>query len=129
MERNIGIQKKENIYIDHWQSNSSIDEFRYNIKNCFKTEEEAKRCLENFKTELELRQLAEELNNGEKIDWNNTDQIKTVLYYDYKDEKICSDFLTYNKYVKQIYCLDKNFQEKAIEKIGEEKLMNYLQEE
>lgn len=110
-------------------NNSKLDNYRYYLNICFRTTEEAKQHQENIITEVELRQLAEELNNGGKIDWKDTEQEKYYLYYDSEDEEIYTDYTYMAKFPKQIYCLDGNFKERAIEQIGEEKLKNYLMEE
>ena len=53
-----------------------VDDYRYKTRNYFKTEEEAQAYLDNLNTYYELMDLAEKLNNGEKIDWNNIHQEK-----------------------------------------------------
>lgn len=112
----------------NWEDDN-IDNYRYDTNNCFKTKEEAEQHLENIKTEIELRQLAEELNKGEKIDWNDIFQSKYFLYYNFTEKGVYKDWDYTAKFSKQIYCLDKNFKDKAMEQIGEEKLINYLKEE
>lgn len=110
-------------------TNRNRDNYRYYLNICFKTRKEAEQHLENIKTEAELRQLAEELNNGEKFDWEDTEQEKYYLYYDGEDEEVYGDFSYIAKFPKQIYCLRKNFKDKALEQIGKERIINYLKEE
>lgn len=114
---------------DYSWNYDNADNFLYNTGNCFKTKEEAQKHLDNINTEIELRELAEELNDGEEINWHNANQGKNYFYYDYYDDCIYSDKESTEKNAKTIYCLDYNFREKAIEKIGEERLKNYLKEE
>ena len=73
-----------------------------------------------MKTYTQLKDLALRLNKGEKIDWTNDDQVK--YYIDHETMKLdySSSWLYQN--IGQIYCLDKEFLNKAIEEIGEEDL-------
>lgn len=94
----------------------------YNLGNYFQTEEEAEKTVEKFKIYIQLKDLALSLNKGEEIDWENCNQIKYSIYYDNFYKKIytiCSDYV---KDIGQIYCLDKNFLDIALKKIGEENL-------
>lgn len=104
-----------------YEGDDSIDDFRYKIRNYFKTEEEAQEHLDNINTYFELKDLAEELSDREEIDWNSGRQDKYYLYYDNFGKNIEQGTCSYLKSL-DIYCLDKNFLEKAIERIGKEKL-------
>ena len=73
--------------------------------------------------------LAEELNEGEEIDWENLHQIKYSITYDSDDKKIFSISNNVIKNLGQIYCLNKNFFEVAKQKIGEERLESLFKEE
>ena len=70
-----------------------------------------------------------ELNKVEKIDWNNDNQEKISLEYNFLINSIeCSyDYLF--KHQGVIYCLDRDFRDVAIERIGEERLTKYLKGE
>ena len=106
-----------------------VDDFNYKTRNYFKTEEEAQRHLDNINTYYELMDLAEELNEGEEIDWENLHQIKYSITYDSDDKKIFSTSNNVIKNLGQIYCLNKNFLEVAKQKIGEERLESLFKEE
>lgn len=106
-----------------------VDDFNYKTRNYFKTEEEAQRHLDNINTYYELMDLAEELNEGEEIDWENLHQIKYIITYDSEDKKIFSISNNVIKNLGQIYCLNKNFLEVAKQKIGEERLESLFKEE
>lgn len=110
------------IDLERWD-NDETDQYRYDIRNCFKTQEEAQQHLDNIKTYYELKDLAEELNNGKEIDWKDNDQNKYFIYYDTHYEKIKKDEIWTDKQVRQIYCLDENFLDKAIQRIGEDRLI------
>lgn len=106
-----------------------VDDFNYKTRNYFKTEEEAQRHLDNINTYYELMDLAEELNEGEEIDWENLHQIKYSITYDTDDKKIFSTSNNVIKNLGRIYCLNKNFLEVAKQKIGEERLESLFKEE
>ena len=99
-----------------------VDNYRYKTRNYFKTREEAQKHLDNLNTYYELMDLAEELNNGEEIDWNNINQNKYFIFFSSYSKKISYSITGGHKCFGQIYCLDEKFLEKAIEKIGEERL-------
>lgn len=104
------------------ETNAGVDNYRFKTRNYFKTEEEAEEYQEIMNTYYDLMDLAEELNNGEKINWNDEAQCKYVIYYSFKCDTLDEGIAYVCKEFGQIYCLDKNFKEKAIEKIGEDKL-------
>lgn len=98
------------------------DNYRFKIRDYFKTKEDAEEYQEVINTYYDLMDLADELNNGEKIDWNDNQQCKYAIFYDFEanflnrtNAYVCKEF-------GQIYCLDGDFVEKAIEKIGKDKL-------
>lgn len=83
-----------------------------------------------FKLEIKtkLENIAERLNAGRKIDWENKEQNKYEICYDYIRKKIECRTLCYCKDQGVIYCLDKNFLEVAKQEIGEENLIKYFKE-
>lgn len=105
------------------------DNYRYKTRNYFKTEEEAEEYKEVMNTYYDLMDLAEELNNGEKIDWNDNQQCKYTIYHDFEDNFLNRDNSYVCKEFGQIYCLDGDFPEKAIEKIGKDKLIKLFKYE
>lgn len=105
------------------------DSFKYSIGNYFETKEQAENYKEKLLIEQELRDVAMELNLGKEIDWDNDIQDKYYLGFDYYKDEI--DYYVSNKSKKQgvIYCLDKDFKNIAIERIGEVRLTRYLKGE
>ncbi len=89
----------------------------------FATYEEAEEYKEVMNTYYDLMDLANELNNGEKIDWYDDRQQKFYIYFDFKANKLDEGYIYRLKEISQIYCLDEDFLEKAIEKIDEGKLI------
>ena len=106
-----------------------VDNFRYSIGNYFETKEQAENYKEKLLIEQELRDIARELNKGEEIDWDDVNQEKYYLGFDYYKDEI--DYYVNNRSKKQgtIYCLNKDFKNIAIERIGEERLLKYLKSE
>lgn len=100
------------------------DRFRYKIRNYFKSDKEAKNYLENINTYYDLMDLADKLNGSEEIDWKNHKQRKYYIYYHVLDDMLYSTYTIHVKNINQIYCLDPDFQVKALEIIGKDKLKN-----
>ena len=104
------------------ENNDSFDKYRFKTRNYFKTEEEAEEYQEIMNTYYDLMDLAEELNNGKKIDWYDDTQQKFYIYFDFKRNKFVQSYTYVTKDIGQIYCLNENIIGIAIEKIGEDKL-------
>lgn len=104
------------------------DLFRFNTGNCFKTEEEAEEYRENLLTKQALKDLALELNNGVKIDWENYAQSKFSIYYnDVRfGQELKLDSADCYMEIGQIYCLNNDFLTIAKDRIGEEKLIKLI---
>ena len=106
---------------DFRENDCSIDNFRYETGNYFKTENEAIEYREKLIIYQNLKDLALELNQGKQIDFDNTTQEKYIIILDdMRNLNIISS--VYQQSIGQIYCLDKNFLEKAKERIGEDNL-------
>lgn len=105
------------------------DNFKYSIGNYFETEEQANNYEEKLLIEQELKDIAMELNKGEEIDWDDVNQEKTSLGYNVLANLIQCSYDYLFKHQGTIYCLDKNFKDIAIERIGKERLTKYLKGE
>ena len=75
-----------------YENNVEYDNYRYKTRNYFKTEEEAEEYQEIINTYYDLMDLAEELNNGEKIDWCDKTQRKYYIYFDLRTNKLDEDY-------------------------------------
>ena len=93
----------------------------------FNSEEEAKKYLFKLEIETKLKNIAERLNNGQKIDWEDEDQKKFLIYYDYINKRLGYDFYSYCK-IQEVHCLDINFLDVAKKEIGEDNLIKYFKE-
>ena len=108
---------------------ASEDNFLFETGNYFETEEHAENYKEKLLIEQELKDIAMELNKGEKIDWENDNQYKYYLYYNFSNNEISYRAYMVIKLQGIIYCLDENFKDVVIERIGEERLTRYLKGE
>lgn len=104
-------------------NNDMTDNYRFKMRNYFKTKEEAEEYKEVMNTYYELMDLAEELNKGRKIDWNNERQQKFYIFFNLKTHKLIQGYTYISKGIGQIYCLNENIIGIAIEKIGADKLI------
>ena len=110
------------------EENEKKDDFRYKTRNYFKTKEQAQAYLDNINTYYDLMDLADKLNSGEEIDWEDQNQIKYYLYYDFVDYELKTDYCYHHKDLGQIYCLYKDFFNIGLERIGEDRLKKLFAE-
>ena len=95
---------------------------RYEIGNCFKTEEEAKFALEKLKVITELKRFAIEHNEGE-IDWD-TIKKNFYIYYSCHINRIDIDFTTHMR-ESIVYFTSREIAKAAIKAISEERIKKY----
>lgn len=109
-------------------NNRKSDLFRFDTGNCFKTVQEAEDYKENLLTKQALKDLALELNDGVKIDWD--DMNKPKYYITYMDIGYLKELQIYKGYCQQdfgqVYCLGKGFLSVAKQRIGEERLIKLI---
>ena len=110
------------------ESNDAVDIFLYKTRNYFKTKEEAEEYREKLKTYYDLLDLADELNCDRKINWNDKEQEKYYIYYNTRDKSIDTINTYFFKALGQIYCLDENFLDIALERIGKDRLEKLFKE-
>lgn len=103
-----------------------FDRFKKEIGNYFKTREEAEEYLEDLKVKTEIKNIAKELNKGKEIDWNDYDIDKYYLYYSYQYKSLVCTSVSGSKEEGTTYCLDRNFMDVCVERIGKERLEKYL---
>lgn len=107
----------------------TIAKTREEFYNVFQTREQAEAEAEKILVRRMLEDIARRLNKGERVDWNDEEQIKYSIYLDVIENEI--DWDKENRYISQgvVYCLDKSFYDVAIQEIGEERLKKYLRGE
>lgn len=107
-----------------FNENSFYDKYLVFTNNCFRTEEEAKFRVEQIKVYNELKNFADE--NNDEIDWNNIQQQKYYIYYDWKC-KIVNVFHAHEQSKSiNVYFSNRELAHYAIEQIGEERIKKYL---
>lgn len=94
----------------------------------FETEQARDKAMFKSKIETKLKNIAERLNAGRKIEWENNKQTKYCIFYDFTNDGLCCWGYGHSKGMGQIHCLDENFLEVAKQEIGEEKLIKYFKE-
>lgn len=101
----------------------------YAIGNYFETKEQAEKTIEKQKIYVKLKDLALRLNNGEKIDWESKQQRKYTIIYNNGLHTFSRDCAYACQYINQIYCLDSNFLDAALEEIGKDNLIKLCEED
>ena len=107
----------------------NIDNFLFDMGNYFETKEQVENYKEKLLIEQELKDIAMELNKGKEIDWKNSIQTKYYLGFNYYLDEIDKSINNRSKRQGTIYCLDNDFKDIAIERIGKERLTKYLKGE
>src|SRR5574344_566352 len=105
------------IAIVKWNDNT-MDNSRYNIGNCFKTEELATKERDKRILLTELERWALE-HNEEEIDWNNRNQYKSSIYYNHKENKLETENLHFNQFSQLPYFTSGALAKQAIEIFGQ----------
>lgn len=104
------------------------DEYRFNIRNYFKTEEEAYKVLDKILIYNKLKDLALKLNEGKTIDWEDNTQEKFYIYYDNQAKRLDYGYHSTYQDFGTICCLNRNFLDKALEEIGAGDLKKLFEE-
>lgn len=115
--------------VNEFCSTEYADIMRYKTYNCFETKVQAEQEAEKILVRRMLEDIARRLNKGQKIDWDDEDQRKYFIRFNYWTYIIELDSSWKNKFQGVIYCLDKNFLDVTIQEIGEERLVKYLRGE
>lgn len=102
-----------------WNDFNRMCEFRYKTCNVFKTKEEAEFRLEQIKVYYELENFANANNEG-----NITPRYSIELKIDSKE--LINNYYSSLKELGQIYFTSKEILNRAVEKIGYERIRKYL---
>lgn len=95
----------------------------------YATEEARDKAMFKLEIETKLKNIAERLNKGQKIDWKKVKEQKFYIYYNY-DNIILDYYVAYrSKNQGTIFCLDEKFLEVAKKEIGEDNLIKYFKED
>ncbi len=106
------------------EKNISLDNTRHKIANysTVKSKMEFKALRDNL---LSRMQRWADIHNEEKIDWNNSEQRKYVIYYDYDDNKFGFTYNYYSRDLGQIYFTSEEIANQCLEEFKEELLEFY----
>ena len=100
------------------------DNIRYKIANysTVKSKMEFKALRDNL---LSRMQRWADIHNEDKIDWNNSEQRKYLIYYDYDDNKFCFTYVYYVRDLGQVYFTSEEIANQCLEEFKEELLEFY----
>ena len=100
------------------------DNARYKIANysMVKSKMEFKALRDNL---LSRMQRWADIHNEEKIDWNDSEQRKYLIYYDYDDNKFCFTYVYYVRDLGQVYFTSEEIANQCLEEFKEELLEFY----
>ena len=100
------------------------DNTRYKIANysTVKSKMEFKALRDNL---LSRMQRWADIHNEEKIDWNDSEQRKYLIYYDYDDNKFCFTYVYYVRDLGQVYFTSEEIANQCLEEFKEELLEFY----
>lgn len=103
---------------------TTTDNKRYKIANysTVKSKMEFKALRDNL---LSRMQRWADIHNEKKIDWNNSEQRKYVIYYDYDDNKFGFTYNYYSRDLGQIYFTSEEIANQCLEEFKEELLEFY----
>lgn len=108
--------------------NSTFLDFALKYGLAYATREARDKVMFKLEIETKLKNIAERLNAGRKIDWEDMNQQKFYIHYNYDKEILDVYVGFYRKNQGAIFCLDENFLKVAKQEIGEENLIKYFTE-
>lgn len=117
--------------IDGTINNCLAGDFDYKtIKayNCFQTKEQAEQEAEKILIRRQLEDIARRLNKGVTAGYDHS-QKKYFIFWNSELDELRQKDLYWTRTQGVVYCLDENFLNVAIQKIGEERLKKYLRGE
>ena len=103
---------------------SKTDNEYFNLRNCFKTKEEAEFELEKKKVIAELQNYADEYND--EMNWYDADSSKLTIFYNYNNNNLGIDDYCYNRHMNCIHFSSKNIAKAAIRAVGEDRIKKYI---
>ena len=106
------------------EKDCTSDRWRYKIANysTVKSKMEFKALRDNL---LSRMQRWADIHNEEKIDWDNSEQRKYVIYYDYDDNRFGFTYNYYSRDLGQIYFTSEEIAKQCLKEFKEELLEYY----
>ena len=102
-----------------------VDLYRKRAGNIYRTEAEAETALYNQETGFLLKELAERLNDGKVVGLSNEGDSYYYIWYDFRYGTL-HDADTNSRKTNSVFCIYGNFFKKALNEIGEDRLIQYF---
>lgn len=102
-----------------YEKNDKCDQNYYDRANYFSTNEKAEQIDKIQTLWRKMQRFADENNEGE-LDWENREQQKYFIFYDYSIKRLRIDFCNCCEYAFGIYFTSIKIAEKALEIFGDE---------
>ena len=106
--------------------NDDFDNGCISVGNCFQTKEEAQFVADKIKYTLMFKHYVEE--HSELLDWENEEQHKWCVFYNYITHKIDFDYTDRYKEQGTVYASSEQVLQNAIEYVGEDNVKKYILE-
>ena len=103
---------------------SDDDTWLYDSHNYFKTREDANKYARVLETEMLLRKYADEHND--ELTWCSQNNLVYNIYYDYEYDNVTIGSWIRSKFPHTVYFSSEEIVRDALEKIGEERIKEYL---
>ena len=108
--------------LKRYDTKDDVSNWCYETGNYFKNDKDTNIYKQNKLTYQKLKDLALKLNDGRMIDWQTSLQNKYCITYTMNTLKLNkADYC--HIHLGQVYCLDENFLEEAINLIGSDNLI------
>ena len=106
------------------EGNTTLDDQRYKVANYStdRSKMEFKALRDNL---LSRMQRWADIHNEDKIDWDNSEQRKYVIYYDYDDNRFGFTYNYYSRDLGQIYFTSEEIARQCLKEFKEELLEYY----
>lgn len=105
-----------NYCVDNWD-----DKYMFEHGLYFKTKEEAEQHLKESKLIFKLKQWAKRKNDGWKLDWKDTQQLKHYIEIDMDTKEFTAWYTSYNsRFTKLPYFKSKEITETCVDEFGDE---------
>lgn len=104
-----------------------LDIYRYNNNNCFRTKEQALYYAKwHNQMDKNLREIAENMNNGVKVSINKESQTLFFLGYDENKDEIIQKSLDTTEVANSVFCINPDFVNEVMKLYTKDDLKSYL---
>lgn len=104
-----------------------LNVYRYNNNNCFRTKEQALYYAKwHNQMDKNLREIAENMNNGVRVSINKESQTLFFLGYDENKDEIVQKFLDTTEVANSVFCINPDFVNEVMKLYTKDDLKSYL---